>query len=101
METVLEQKGIHLREIAGQEHVMLKCFVNNMNEAQNETFQKMTDITPLYRHGDAIHEGRATCFFKVPAHALAKTIHELDGMADDLAGEVPARNTSVKFIHNF
>lgn len=102
--TQLEQKGIHLREIAGQEHVMLKCFVNDMNEAQEEVFRNMTDITPLYRHGDAIHEGRATCFFKVPARELAKTIDALDGSPDgpyESNGAAPARNTSVKFIHNF
>jgi len=93
--TQLEAKGIHLREIAGQEHVMLKCHVTDMNEEQEQeqAFKNMTDITPLYRHGDAIHPNRATCFFKVPARELAHTIDELNGDENS--------NTSVKFIHNF
>lgn len=91
--TQLESQGIHLREIAGQEHVMLKCYVKDMHEEQEDAFKRMTNITPLYRYGDAIHPNRATCFFKVPARELAHTIDELNGNENS--------NTSVKFIHNF
>lgn len=91
--TQLEEKGIHLREIAGQDHVMLKCNVRSMDAAQQEAFDGMNMITPLYRHGDAIHPNRAVCFFKVPARELAHTIHALNDDQQD--------NTSVKYIHNF
>jgi len=91
--TQLEEKDIHLREIAGQKHVMLKCDVKTMDKKQEEIFETMTKITPLYRHGDAIHTNRATCFFKVPVHELANTVNELNSESQ--------KNTSVKFIHNF
>ena len=89
----LEEKEIHLRKIAGQDDVMLKCDVKSMDATQQEAFDAMTNITPLYFHGDAIHPNRAVCFFKVPARELAHTIHDLNDEQQE--------NTSVKYIHNF
>jgi hypothetical protein len=89
--TRLERQGIHLREIAGHDHVMLKCKVDNFDSAVEARFNAMDKIKPLYRYEDGITPGRSMCFFKVPVNALNETINTLN--CDD--------EISVKFVHNF
>jgi hypothetical protein len=89
--TALEAQGIHLREMAGHQHVMLKCGVEKFDGAVEEKFKGMDKVKSLYRYEDGITPGRSMCFFKVPVNALSETIEILNRDAE----------TSVKFVHNF
>lgn len=91
----LDNQGIHLRKIAGQDRVQVKCQLTARDEAALEqTQEQITDKVgqpPVYSYGDRIHSNRRICLFDVSVRDLAEKTSELSEVA----------NTEVKFIHNF
>jgi hypothetical protein len=94
----LGERGIFVRKIAGQDHVMIKCEVNEATKKSLATRKKELNslskegaIHSLYNYSDGIKPGRSFCLFKVHAKNLDHSIRQLERV----------ENTSIKFIHNF
>ncbi|KTC86134.1 MULTISPECIES: hypothetical protein [Legionella] len=100
----LADQEIHVKKIAGQDRVQVKCVVTGSAdedagvEEQLEhkietlnTRARATDATPLYTYGDRIHDKtRQVCLFDVPVMKLEETLDEFD-----------EQGAEVRFIHNF
>lgn len=93
----LAEKGIHIKKIAGQNHVQIKCVVEGEDEIKlkkyQQQLQKVKDITPLYTYSDHIHPGRRTCLFNAPVHNLDQTLERIN--------KLDPEHVHVEFIHNF
>lgn len=91
----LAKQQIHLRKIAGQDRVQVKCVINAKDEDERvvcrETLNRTKKVTPLYVYGDSIHPNRQVCLFDAPVRNLHKTLHQLQ----------KEEETTVEFIHNF
>lgn len=88
-------EGIHLRKIAGQNRVQVKCNINATNEESlaytQECLRETRHLSPLYSYSDRIHPNRSICLFDVPVRGLDKTLARIDKVKD----------VEVTFIHNF
>jgi len=91
----LAERDIHIRNIAGQDHVQVKCEVVGSDERTLEDYKdrlsKTEHATPLYSYGDNIHNNRRMCLFDVSAKNIDKTLDELE----------KNEGTKITFIHNF
>ncbi|KTD75268.1 hypothetical protein [Legionella waltersii] len=91
----LNDEGIQLRKIAGQDRVQVKCEINASNDIDLEdTQEKLNDIVaqkPLYSYGDSIHPYRRLCMFDIHVRELADKVEKLN----------ESKYAKVKFIHNF
>ena len=91
----MAEQGIHLRKIAGQDHVQVKCVVDtgdvdNLTE-KTAALNSTNNVTALYTYSDRIHSNRQMCLFDVPVKNLHETLYGLD----------QAEDVHVNFIHNF
>lgn len=92
----LSEHDIHVKKIAGQDQVQVKCVVTAEEQLeakieQLNTKASDTQATPLYTYGDRIHDKtRRVCLFDVPVAELEETLHAFD-----------KEEVEVKFIHNF
>lgn len=91
----MQDEGIHLRLIGGQDHVQIKCEVTADNkETLQQRVQTATTIDcakNLYAYGDSLHSNRQILMFDAPVKNLDQTLDKLktqDG-------------TDIAFIHNF
>lgn len=89
----LAKEGIHIRKIAGQDKVQVKCVIDaadpvELSEAQ-AVLNQTKKVAPLYTYSDDINPNRKFCLFDVPVENLDKTLRRLEKESD------------VKFIHNF
>lgn len=92
----LSHEGIHVRKLAGQDHVQIKCTIDAANAEQLQQRQAaLNTATPdaraIYSYGDGIHPNRRFCLFDAPVKDLHATVDALNAV----------ENTQVKFIHNF
>jgi hypothetical protein len=91
----LNEEGIQLRKIAGQERVQVKCEIDAPDDiALEDTQEKLNDIAaqkPIYSYGDSIHPNRRLCMFDIHVRGLADIVEKFND----------AKYTKVKFIHNF
>ena len=89
----LDNEGISLRRIAGQDHVQVKCLVDeadtNILTTKIEKMASTTNSKYLYRYTNDVTPGRHFCFFDVPTKKLAETVRALEA------------DCEVSFIHNF
>ncbi|KTD38907.1 hypothetical protein Lnau_0401 [Legionella nautarum] len=93
----LAEQDIHVKKIAGQDHVQVKCVVTAPEEQLEDKVASLnakaniTHATPLYTYGDRIHDKtRRVCLFDVPVKELEDTLYGFD-----------EEEVEVKFIHNF
>lgn len=91
----LAEKGIHVRKIAGQDRVQVKCIIDTDSDeklsAKKDVLKQTKKVDALYSYGDHIHANRQICLFDVPVKNLHKTLDRLEQQAD----------VKVSFIHNF
>jgi hypothetical protein len=90
----LEENNIHLRKIAGQDRVQVKCLIDANSEEELQSAQdrlRAKAHKPLYHYGDGIHPYRRLCMFDVPVLELAKSTKALN----------QEKNCKVTLIHNF
>lgn len=91
----LADKNIHIRKIAGQDHVQVKCDLTALDEDQlrsRSTVLCQTEhATLLYTYRDGVHSNRQMCMFDVPVSNLDKTLDQLE----------TKDGTTIPFIHNF
>ena len=82
----LTAQNIHLKKIAGQSQVQVKCLV------ENETAGLPTSehANALYTYGDSIHPKRKFCLFDVPVNQLQAVVKDFS-----------SQEHPVEFIHNF
>ena len=105
----LEQKGIHIRKIAGQDHVQVKCkFVADdlskdtldvacqEKEAACKKQDALQGTSLLYTYDDHNHPNRRYCLFDAPVKDLHKVLNALEEPFAE--GRV---TPTIKFIHNF
>ncbi len=89
----LADEGIHIRKIAGQDNVQVKCVIDAADSVSlsesHTTLNQTRKVVPLYTYSDDIHPNRKFCLFDVPVKNLDKTLRRLEKESD------------VKFIHNF
>lgn len=91
----LAEQNIHLRKIAGQDQVQVKCTIDAEDEdkllATKEALNQTKKVTPLYSYSDRIHANHKICLFDVAVRNLHKTLDRLE----------KEENVTVNFIHNF
>ena len=94
----MASEGIHVRKIAGQDLVQVKCAIKGTDEASTHVCQaalnQKENVTPLYSYSDRIHSNYKVCLFEVPV----KNLHETLTSLEQNEGETQSQ---VKFIHNF
>jgi molybdenum cofactor biosynthesis enzyme len=98
----LADNDIHVRKIAGQDLVQVKCTIKAKSESDVESALQAHEaklcenktLTPLYSYTDRIHSNYKVCLFEVPVKNLHETLSALnhDGV------EVESH---ADFIHNF
>ncbi|PJD93715.1 MAG: hypothetical protein CK426_05635 [Legionella sp.] len=91
----LAHENIHIRHIAGQDHVQVKVDLQAVNEhelslAQN-ILSKNEDATPIYSYSDGIHKNRRICLFDVLVKNLDQSLRSLEQQ----------EGSTITFIHNF
>lgn len=91
----LSEKQIHIRKIAGQDRVQVKCEINaqdqpSLTQAQHQLNEKL-NLEPLYFYSDSLHSNRRICLFDLPVRDLAEKTSEVSKVND----------TKVSLIHNF
>ncbi len=88
----LDNSHIHLRKIAGQDRVQLKCLIQAENAVDLEDKQRSlndkTSHTPTYTYVDRIHRNNRYCMYDVHVRDLARITAECN-------------KKSTTFIHNF
>ncbi|STX27504.1 Uncharacterised protein [Legionella beliardensis] len=91
----LNEQGIYLRKIAGQDQVQVKCEINTVNERTVKLIQNKLEqiegVSSVGDYGDRLRRNRRICLFDVPVKNLADKLTEFENIED----------VQVKFIHNF
>ncbi|MDR3441907.1 MAG: hypothetical protein P4L65_02705 [Legionella sp.] len=91
----LGQQEIHLRKIAGQDRVQVKCTIDAQDAdsllAKKEDLNKTKKVEALYTYKDRINPNHEICLFDVPIRNLDKTLQRMQKQEGVQAG----------FIHNF
>lgn len=90
----LAHKEIHLRKIAGHEHVMVKCDVvsdtnQNLEGTVNQLCQETSQAKLLYSYRDGVNTNRKMCLFDVSVKNIHDTLDALE------------KKATIPFIHNF
>lgn len=90
----LAKQNIHIRKIAGNDKVQIKCLVQAEDEdalaPKIERLSKTKHMKPLYQYSDSLHVNQRYCLFEVPVRNLHKTIQRIE-----------KQDVEVNFIHNF
>ncbi len=91
----MKEEDIHLRRIAGQDRIQIKC--------EQTASEQLTDEVPvaatksdneakiLYSYGDCLHANRRILMFDAPIKNLDQTLDKLESQD----------GTRIEFIHNF
>ncbi len=91
----LDEKQIHIRKIAGQDRIQVKCDIKAQDESTLEQSQLRVNEKscqlPQYTYIDRIDPYRRVSMFDFHVRELADRVKDLDR----------ERNSKVTFIHNF
>lgn len=91
----MQAEDIHLRRIAGQDHIQVKCEITaeekDSLEKRLESASSINAAQSLYAYGDCLHTNRQILMFDAPVKNLDKTLDQLEQQD----------GTRIEFIHNF